>query len=84
MKLHKLSGNLVKDIEGIETFNKFDLNAPMARKPPPTQIERQSFTASTGPFGRKLSVIGVVTGKIPLAPIINKLNGTLDELEKRQ
>jgi len=84
VKLHRLSGNLAKDISGIETFNKFDLNAPMARKPPPTQIERQTFTATTGPGGSKLSLIGVLTGKIPLAPIMNKLNGTLDELEKRQ
>ena len=84
VKLHKLSGNLEKDISGIKTFNKFDLNAPMARKPPPTQIERQTFTATTGPGGSKLSVIGVLTGNIPLAPIMNKLNGTLDELEKRQ
>lgn len=84
IKLHNLSGNLAKDISGIKTFNKFDLNAPMARKPPPTQIERQNFTATTGPGGSKLSIIGVLTGKIPLAPIINKLNGTLDELERRQ
>ncbi|WP_146035365.1 peptidase associated/transthyretin-like domain-containing protein [Salegentibacter mishustinae] len=84
VKLHKLSGNLAKDISGIKTFNKFDLNAPMARKPPPTQIERQAFTATTGPGGSKLSLIGVLTGKIPLAPIMNKLNGTLDEVEKRQ
>lgn len=84
VKLHKLSGNLAKDISGIDTFNKYSLNAPMAKKPPPTQIERQTFTATTGPGGSKLSVIGVLTGKIPLAPIINKLNGTLDELEKRQ
>ena len=84
VKLHKLSGNLAKDISGIKTFNKFDLNAPMARKPPPTQLERQTYTAITGPGGSKLSVIGVLTGKIPLAPIMNKLNGTLDELEKRK
>lgn len=73
VKLHKLSGNLAKDISGIETFNKFDLNAPMARKPPPTQLERQTYTATTGPGGG-----------IPLDPILNKLNGTLDKLEKRQ
>ncbi len=73
VKLHKLSGNLAKDISGIETFNKFDLNAPMARKPPPTQLERQTYTATTGPGGG-----------IPLDPILNKLNGTLDKLEKRK
>ncbi|SKB66575.1 hypothetical protein SAMN05660776_2383 [Salegentibacter holothuriorum] len=73
VKLHKLSGNLAKDISGIETFNKFDLNATMARKPPPTQLERQTYTATTGPGGG-----------IPLDPILNKLNGTLDKLEKRK
>lgn len=84
VKLHNLSGNLAKDISGVKTFNKFSLNAPMARKPPPTQIERQTFTATTGPGGSKLSIIGVLTGNIPLAPIMNEINGSLDLLEKRQ
>lgn len=84
VNLHNLSGNLANDISGIKTFNKFELNAPMARKPPPTQIERQTYTATTGPGGSRLSVLGVLTGRIPLAPIMNELNGTLDELKKRQ
>jgi hypothetical protein len=84
VKLHNLSGNLAKDISGIKTFNKFGLNAPMARKPPPTQLERQTYTATTGPGGCRLTLLGALSGKIPLAPILNKLNGTLDDLEKRK
>jgi hypothetical protein len=84
VKLHNLSGNLARDISGIKTFNKFSLNAPMARKPPPTQLERQIFTATTGPGGSKLSLLGVLTGRIPLAPIMNEINGSLDRLKQRQ
>ncbi len=84
VKLHKLSGNLAKDIVGIETFNKFDLKAPMARKPPPSQVDRQLFTATTGAGGSRLSVLGVLTGTIPLDPIINGISGRTAHLKERK
>ena len=84
VKLHKLSGNLSKDISGIKTFNKFDLNAPMTRKPPPSQVERQLYTATTGPGGSRLSVLGVLTGTMPLDPIINGISGRTAWLKKRK
>lgn len=83
VKLHQLSGNLAKDLQGIKTFNKFSLNAPMARKPPPTQTERQMFTATTGAGGSRLTVLGVLTGSIPLDPIMNTINGKIARLKKR-
>lgn len=82
VKLHKLSGNLANDISGIKTFNKFDLNAPMRRKPPPSQVERQLYTATTGPGGTRLSVLGVLTGTIPLDPVINAISGRTARLKK--
>ncbi|MBZ9728858.1 carboxypeptidase-like regulatory domain-containing protein [Salegentibacter sp. JZCK2] len=82
VKLHKFSGNLAKDISEIKTFNKFDLNAPIARKPPPSQVERQLFTATTGPGGSRLSVLGVLTGTIPLAPVMNAISGRTARLKK--
>ncbi|APS39051.1 MULTISPECIES: carboxypeptidase-like regulatory domain-containing protein [Salegentibacter] len=84
VKLHKLSGSLAKDISEIETFNKFDLNAPMRRKPPPSQVERQLYTATTGPGGTRLSILGVLTGTIPLDPVINGISGRTAWLKKRK
>jgi len=84
VKLHKLSGNLANDISGIKTFNKFDLDAPMRRKPPPSQVERQLYTATTGPGGTRLSLLGVLTGTMPLDPIINGISGRTALLKKRR
>ncbi|WP_037315303.1 hypothetical protein [Salegentibacter sp. Hel_I_6] len=84
VKLHKLSGNLANDISGIKIFNKFDLNAPMRRKPPPSQVERQLYTATTGPGGSRLSVLGILTGTMPLDPIINGISGRTALLKKRR
>jgi len=83
VKLHNLSGNLANDISGIKTFNKFDLKVPMRRKPPPTQVERQLYTATTGPGGTRLSILGVLTGSMPLDPIINGISGRTALLKKR-
>ncbi|MBZ9630713.1 carboxypeptidase-like regulatory domain-containing protein [Salegentibacter sp. LM13S] len=84
VKLHNLSGNLGNDISRIKIFNKFDLNAPMARKPPPSQVERQLFTATTGPGGSRLSILGALTGTIPLDPVINAISGRTAWLKKRK
>ncbi|PRX45826.1 hypothetical protein [Salegentibacter salegens] len=56
----------------------------MARKPPPSQVERQLFTATTGPGGRRLSVLSVLTGTIPLDPVINGISGRTAWLKKRK
>ncbi len=80
MKIHHLSGNLAKDTENIKVFNKYELNAPMARKEPPTEIERRIYTATTGPGGTKLDLLTILTGRIPVDPLLNKINGRTNKL----
>lgn len=82
VNIHRLSGNLAKDIENIEVFNKYDLDAPMSRKEPPTQTERRIYTAKTGPGGTKLNLLTILTGRIPVDPLLNKINGRTKKLEK--
>lgn len=84
ISLHNLSGNLEKDIDGIPIFNKFKLNIPMAKKPPPTQTERRIYTATTGPGGSRLTLLTALTGRIPVDPILNFINGRTKKLKKRK
>ncbi|MGY5849188.1 hypothetical protein [Salegentibacter sp. F14] len=81
VRIHKLSGNLEKDIERIETFDKFKLNAPMSRKKPPTQTERKIYTATTGPGGTKLNLFTILSGRIPIDPLLNTINGRTKKLK---
>lgn len=82
VQIHHLSGNLARDIESIPVFDKYKLNAPMARKEPPTEIERRIYTATTGPGGTKLNFLTVLTGRIPVDPLLNKINGRTKKLEQ--
>ena len=81
VRIHNLSGNLEKDIEKIETFDKFKLNAPMSRKEPPTQTERKIYTATTGPGGTKLNLFTILSGRIPIDPLLNTINGRTKKLK---
>lgn len=81
VRIHNLSGNLEKDIEKIETFDKFKLNAPMSRKEPPTQTERRIYTATTGPGGTKLNLFTILSGRIPIDPLLNTINGRTKKLK---
>ena len=84
VRIHKLTGILEKDIKNIKTFDKFKLNAPMSRKEPLTQNERRIYTATTGPGGTKLNLLNVLTGRIPIDPILNKINGRTKRLKNIQ
>ena len=81
VRIHKLSGNLENDIEKIETFDKFKLEAPMSRKEPLTQTERKIYTATTGPGGTRLNVFTILSGRIPIDPLLNTINGRTKRLK---
>ena len=84
VRINRLTGNLEIDMGAIETFDKYELNAPMSRKDPPTQIERKIYTATTGPGGTRLNLFTILSGRIPVDPLLNSINGRTKKLKEIQ
>lgn len=77
----KLSGMLEKDIDRIKIFDRQKFGIPYSTEPL-SQTERHLVTATTGAGGSKLTLPGVLLGKIPLDPIINTINGRIKHLKR--
>lgn len=77
----KLSGYLGNDAAKIPIRNVDNFGLPMPGKKR-TQTERRLFAATTGAGGRRLSVLGVLFGSIPLDPILNGINGRTKYLKE--
>ncbi|GAA4886320.1 hypothetical protein GCM10023311_06610 [Flaviramulus aquimarinus] len=78
-----LTGNLKSDIkntEGDPPINFFDVGIPGYQGKPATQSERRLHEA--GEFKPKM-LLGLLTGSIPLNPILNGISGRTKTLKKR-
>lgn len=63
-----LSGNLMRDLANIETFNQLDVGIPYPRKPRLSLVDRKLYTASSG----------------SISLLLNLLNGNIKMLKKAQ
>ena len=78
-----LTGDLFKDVNDSDAkpdINFYDLGIPGYTGKPKTQSERRLYEA--GDFKPKM-LLGLLTGSVPLNPILNGLSGRTKELKNR-